>query len=85
MKPRKCFALLLLLCTLALLCTACASTTALDNIGTYYSEVGAVLDDWFASSSGGGVSGGVEGAVYTVKCALQQLYSQCRFVKHFVQ
>ena len=62
MKPRKCFALLLLLCTLALLCTACASTTALDNIGTYYSEVGAVLDDWFASSSGGGVSGGGEGA-----------------------
>lgn len=62
MKPRKCFALLLLLCTLALLCTACASTTALDNIGAYYSEVGAVLDDWFASSSGGGVSGGGEGA-----------------------
>ena len=62
MKPRKCFALLLLLCTLALLCTACASTTALDNIATYYSEVGAVLDDWVASSSGGGVSGGGEGA-----------------------
>ena len=48
MKPRKCFALLLLLCTLALLCTACA-TTAKDNLDSYYQQVGIVLDDWFAS------------------------------------
>ena len=52
MKARKVLLLLGLVCALALLCTACSSTTALDNIDTYYSEVGAVLDDWFSSSSG---------------------------------
>ena len=50
MKPRKLLSLLLMVCVLGLLCTACA-TTALDNINTYYDEVGAVMDDWFASST----------------------------------
>ena len=62
MKARKVLLLLGLMCAMALLCTACA-TTALDNINTYYAEVGAVMDDWFGGSSGGGVSGGGEGAV----------------------
>ena len=57
MKARKVLLLLGLMCALALLCTACSSTTALDNIDTYYSEVGAVLDDWFSSSSGADTSG----------------------------
>lgn len=57
MKRMKLLSLCLLACAAALLCTAC-STTALDNLTAYYSEVGAVLDDWFSSgSSGGGDSG----------------------------
>lgn len=50
MKLRKLLSLLLMVCVLGLLCTSCA-TTALDNITTYYAEVGAVMDDWFASST----------------------------------
>ncbi|HJG87420.1 hypothetical protein [Pseudoflavonifractor capillosus] len=50
MKLRKLLSLLLMVCVLGLLCTSCA-TTALDNINTYYAEVGAVMDDWFASST----------------------------------
>lgn len=50
MKLRKLLSLLLMVCVLGLLCTSCA-TTALDNINTYYAEVGPVMDDWFASST----------------------------------
>ena len=50
MKPRKLLSLLFMVCVLGLLCTSCA-TTALDNINTYYAEVGAVMDDWFTSST----------------------------------
>lgn len=57
MKLRKILSLCLLLCATALLCTACSSTTALDNLSAYYSEVGTVLDEWFSSSSDGGDSG----------------------------
>ncbi|WP_294519315.1 hypothetical protein [uncultured Pseudoflavonifractor sp.] len=55
MKPRKLLSLLLTAGVLGLLCTSCA-TTALDNINTYYDEVGAVMDDWFASSTSAGGS-----------------------------
>ena len=55
MKPRKLLSLLLTAGVLGLLCTSCA-TTALDNINTYYDEVEAVMDDWFASSTSAGGS-----------------------------
>ena len=55
MKPRKLLSLLLTAGVLGLLCTSCA-TTALDNITTYSDEVGAVMDDWSASSTSAGGS-----------------------------
>jgi len=49
MKYIKRLALLLIFTALYTLCAAC-STTAMDNLDTYRSEVGSVLDAWFSSS-----------------------------------
>lgn len=56
MKLRKILLPVFLFCGIVLLCTACSSTTAFDNINAYYAEVGEVLDDWFSGSTSGGNS-----------------------------
>lgn len=48
MKYGKRLALILLAAAACTLCSAC-STTAAENLDTYYSEVGAVLRTWFSS------------------------------------
>ena len=57
MKYGKSAVLLLLTAMMCALCTAC-STTAIENLDTYYSEVGAVLNTWFSSSERSAQPGG---------------------------
>lgn len=57
MKARRHLPLTILAALLIFLCSGCASTSAGDNISTWYSEVGSVLSTWFSGSEQTGSSG----------------------------
>lgn len=68
MRYAKRAVLLLFAAMMCALCTAC-STTAMENLDTYYSEVGAVLDVWFSSSDRSAQPGGSQQQDDTSKLA----------------